>query len=68
MAITKEDGVKVLDVASIAGNSSTSLSDNLLAIELSIDTTLTFTAIINFDSSATEDVRVHIRSSYDGEL
>jgi len=65
MAITKDDGTKILDVASIGGNSSSALSD-CSAVELSIDTTLALTAVVNFDSSATEDVRVHVRSSYDG--
>lgn len=65
MAITKDDGTKILDEASVGGSSSTALSD-CTAVDLSIDTTLTLTAIVNFDASATEDVRIHVRSSYDG--
>lgn len=65
MAITKNDGTKILDVASVSGNSETSLSD-CDPVELSIDTTLALTAVVNFDGSATEDVRIHVRSSYDG--
>lgn len=65
MAITKNDGTKILDVASISANSETTLSD-CTAVELSIGTTLAFTVVVNFDASATEDVRVHVRSSYDG--
>lgn len=65
MAITKDDGTKILDEASIGGNSSTALSD-CTAVDLSIDTTLALTAVVNFDASATEDVRIHLRSSYDG--
>jgi len=64
MAITKDDGAKILD-ETIDGNSSTLLGD-CTAVDLSIDTTLALTAIVNFDASATNDVRVHIRSSYDG--
>ncbi len=65
MAITKNDGTKILDVASVGGNSSTALSD-CTAVEMSIDTTLALTAVVNFDGAATEDVRIHVRSSYDG--
>lgn len=65
MAITKDDGTKILDEASVGGTSETALAD-CDPIELSIDTTLALTAIVNFDASATEDVRIHVRSSYDG--
>ena len=63
MALTK-DQQTILPTTTVSGNSSTDLAD-CSPVDLSIDPTLALTVQVAFDGSATEDVRIHIRSSHD---
>lgn len=63
MALSK-DHKTILPTKTVAGNSSTVLSD-CSPVDLSIDPTLAMTVKVTFDASATKDVRIHLRSSYD---
>lgn len=63
MALVK-DHETILPSTTVSGNSSTALAD-CSPVDLSIDPTLALTVQVTYDASATEPVRIHLRSSHD---